>query len=167
MKTSERQLSSQALDILQKLKDTSENEVLEFIQVLKLNSNHIRDFYQLLNDLEVKHGKKKSDIINELELIKIINDPHIPLNQKIDRIKSMLTKKLYSTFTSYQEKIENLVKKLALPPYLSLELPPYFEGNEVKLILDLSKTSMINSREVLAIVNSTVFKEIVQTFNRS
>ncbi len=151
MKLQKREIDKRARSLLNKLRESGDDEVLRLIKRLNLNSNHIRDFYQLFHDLEIKYGKKKSTFIDELQL-----NHH----QNIIHIKSLLTKTLYPTFTHYQIRLNDLLKQLKLFPYLTLELPRNFEGNEVNLFIDLSQSKKVDPREIIEITQSSAFQEI-------
>jgi ParB family chromosome partitioning protein len=107
--------------------------LLSFLPSLKLGENRLREILNLLDEISRREGLEVKEILRKEDLKKIISQTDLTPSQRTERVKRVLMNLRYPRMHRREEEFEQKRKTLNLPPSLSLNHPPFFEGKGLKM----------------------------------
>jgi hypothetical protein len=69
------------------------------------------------------------------EVIGIREDPHLSPLQKSEKAREVLNKMKNPRYWAWRESVEKSVRRLGLPPKTGIRMSPFFETDEMTLVL--------------------------------
>lgn len=105
----------------------------DLVSQLRLGRNRQRQFLEWLHDLKLLQGKSIDSILRDPQIKGILDDEKTSPSEKTDRIQRVLRQRRYPIFTEVEERFLRLRKAMKLPPNISFNPPPYFEGRRYRL----------------------------------
>ncbi len=109
--------------------------VLSLVFPLKLGENTLRETLTLLEEIARRDQRRIRDIVSREEIQSALTHSDLTASQKTERIKRMLTVLRYPRLHRLEESFDRKKKALNLPPGLSVDHDPHFEGNRIKMEL--------------------------------
>lgn len=125
--------SLEVVNLLAQFPKTEREKIFPWIKGLRLGKNKQKGFLILLGDLARLKGPFPSDILESPKVREIMAREDWPLPVKARKIEEYLKGERYPVYRKVEEKYKKVVKELNLPPNLSLNPPPYFEGDEYEM----------------------------------
>lgn len=103
-------------------------EFFNLFQSLRLGKNRQREFVLLISDLARIAKTSIVKLFDSAPVRDILNDEKQTPSQKADRLKKWLWRERYPRFARASEAFAALLKDQKLPAGLSIQPPPWFEG---------------------------------------
>jgi len=126
-------LSLEAVRLLAQIPKSEREKLLAWIKRLRLGKNRQKEFLNLLGDLAKLKGLSPSGILESPRVREVMARKDWPLPVKAQKVEEYLRGERYPVYRRAEEKYKKVVKDLRLPPNLSLNPPPYFEGEEYEV----------------------------------
>lgn len=95
---------------------------------LHVGINRAREFASLLDDLCQREVCGPAALLEQLGIPAILHDPQRPGPQKLDHIRQRLRQARYPRLSAHEQRFQDAVRRLHLPPQLSLRPAPSFDG---------------------------------------
>jgi hypothetical protein len=138
--------------LMQNLSPPERQVIFQFFQELKLGKNQQKEFFRLLQDLSESNKQPVQTILADEAIKNILSDDRLTPGQKINKIKELLLKLRYPRFSKTEDAFRQLKRELKLPPSISFQPPPFFEGNNYRM--DFSFKNAGDFEKILKILNS-------------
>jgi hypothetical protein len=138
--------------MMQNLSPPERQVIFQFFQELKLGKNQQKEFFRLLQDLSESNKQPVQTILADEAIKNILSDDRLTPGQKINKIKELLLKLRYPRFSKTEDAFRQLKRELKLPPSISFQPPPFFEGNNYRM--DFSFKNAGDFEKILKILNS-------------
>lgn len=138
-------------------------KLFDLVQNLRLGTGMMRDVLELLEEVSLRDGQPVGQILGDSALRDIISSHDLTSSQKAARLKLMLRKIRYPRLSLLDERFVAIRKKLAFRPGLSLEAPPFFEGDWLKAEFRFSRAEELEAfaRELLEASRKTEISELL------
>lgn len=153
-----------SVELAHRLAQLSPSERLRYcdlISQLRLGRNRQRQFLEWLDDLKRLQGKSIDSILRDPEIKEILDDEKTSPPEKTDRIQRVLRQRRYPRFTEVEERFLRLRKAMRLPPNVSFNPPPYFEGRRYRLEFTFEDGQEFSRTvEVLKRVDRTLLEQL-------
>jgi hypothetical protein len=150
--------------LMQSLSPPERQVMFQFFQEIKLGKNQQKEFFRLLKDLSELNKQPVAAILGG-ELIKnIMSDERSTPGQKMNKIKEYLLKLRYRRFSKTEEAFRELKRELKLPPSISFQPPPFFEGSNYRI--DFSFKNGSDFEKILKILNTIAEKHQLEKLER-
>jgi ParB family chromosome partitioning protein len=107
--------------------------LLSFLPSLKLGENRLREILNLLDEISRREELAVEEIVRKEDLQKILSQTDLTPSQRTERVKKVLMNLRYPRMHRREEEFEKKRRALNLPPGLSLNHPPFFEGKGLKM----------------------------------
>ena len=107
-------------------------EIGKLVSELKLGENTLREVLTLLREICLRDGVTLKDLIQG-EIEGIVSNITISKVQKTNRVRRRLQEMRYPKLTELENAFREKRKGLRLSPGISLQPPPYFEGDQLKV----------------------------------
>jgi len=138
--------------------------LLSFLPSLKLGENRLREVLNLLDEISRREGLAVEEIVRREDLQKILSQTDLTPSQRTERVKKVLMNLRYPRMHRREEEFEKKRRTLNLPPGLSLNHPPFFEGKGLKM--EFQFETMEEYRGILSslslLVDKKEFQEMVE-----
>jgi hypothetical protein len=69
----------------------------------------------------------------------LLTDTQLASPQKLDSVRRVLRQARYPQRSTYEQRFQEAVRRLRLPPQISLRPPPYFEGQQYQVTLSFGR----------------------------
>ncbi len=102
------------------------------VSELKLGENTLKEVLALLREISLRDGVTVKDLIQD-EMERIASNITISKVQKTNRARRRLREMRYPKLTELENAFREKRKGLRLSPRISLQFPPYFEGDRLKV----------------------------------
>jgi len=140
--------------------------LLSLISPLKLGENRLREILTLLDEITKRDQLTIQEIVRGPEIQAVLSHRELTAPQRADRMKKALMSLRYPQMYQLERTFEIKREELHLPPNVSLQHPPFFEGKGLKLEFQFETAkeyqSVISSLSKLA--EKKEFKEIIENF---
>ncbi|UCE17690.1 MAG: ParB N-terminal domain-containing protein [Gemmatimonadota bacterium] len=123
-----------------------QKNLFDLIIPLRLGTNKLKEFLTHIDEIRHRDEIVASQIIDS-EMKTILADQNMPTPQKIETIRKRLKEKRFPALAALEKKIQNNLRQLKLPPELSLSIPPFLEGEKLKV--DFSFKNEEELREII------------------
>lgn len=132
---------------------------------LQIRGVELSEILSLLRDITKRDGISVEQILENMEVDRIIDSEDLSRNEKIGQVKEYLRKRRYPRLTSWNESLENQRREMGLPRSLqvtwdrSLERPGIELRAEIKSVEDLQRIIAQLSKEE----NQKRFEDMLRT----
>lgn len=137
--------------------------LLSLIAPLKLGENRLREILTFLEEITKRDRLTIREILKRPEIQAILSHQELTPPQRADRMKKALMGLRYPQMHSMETKFEKKRKELNLPPNVSLQHQPFFEGKGLKMEFQFETVdecrSMLSSLSKLT--DKKEFKEMI------
>ena len=139
--------------------------LLSLISPLKLGENRLREILTFLEEITKRDRLTIREIVKRPEIQAILSHQELTPSQRADKMKKALLGLRYPQMHTMETKFEKKRKELNLPPNVSLQHQPFFEGKGLKMEFQFETVdeyrSMLSSLSKLT--DKKEFKEILQS----
>ncbi len=139
--------------------------LLSLISPLKLGENRLREILTYLEEITKRDRLTILEILKGPEIQAVLSHQELTPPQKADRMKKALMGLRYPRMHNMETKFEKKRKELNLPPNVSLQHQPFFEGRGLKIEFQFETEeeyrTMLSALSKLT--DKKEFKEILQS----
>jgi len=107
--------------------------LFSLISPLKLGENRLREILTFLEEITKRDRLTIREILKRPEIQAILSHQELTPSQRADRMKKALLNLRYPRMHNMETKFERKRKELNLPPHVSLQHQPFFEGKGLKM----------------------------------
>ena len=107
-------------------------EIARLVSKLKLGENKLKEVLTFLREISLRDGIGVREIVRG-EIGRVASDMALSKVQKAHRVRRGLREMRYPQLTQLEEDFREKLKGLGLSPGISLQPPPYFEGDTFRL----------------------------------
>jgi len=106
--------------------------VFRLLRDLKMGTNLRREITLNLFEIQQRDGTPPSVFLAGEEVSGAAGNPHLSVPQKAQEVRGIVRRTRYPVLTRLEEAFSGNVKALKLPPNISIQHPPFFEGAEYR-----------------------------------
>lgn len=150
--------------MLHSLSPAERHAMVQLFQELKLGKNQQKELFRLLQDLSASSGQAVAAILSADVISTILADKRLTSAQKSSRIKEHLLKLRYPYFSRAEETFGDLKRALKLPPSVSFQPPPFFEGTDYRI--DFRFKNANDFDKILKILNAIAEQHQLEKLDR-
>jgi len=118
--------------------------LLELAGDLKLGENHVRDFLDWLEEIELRDPIAIREILQSDSIANIKSDPRLGRNDRLKRIKEQLRRLRFPRLSQLEDVIEGKIRELRLLPRIKLSPPQALEGGSLRVEFSASNHEELN-----------------------
>jgi ParB-like chromosome segregation protein Spo0J len=107
--------------------------LFNWIARLRLNANQQRQFISYTGEISIREEKKVSELFEEEEILKILNNSKLNNPQKSKVLINLLRSRRFPLLTRSEGLFKDKTKGLGLPDGVSIYYPPFFEDPYYRL----------------------------------
>jgi ParB/RepB/Spo0J family partition protein len=139
--------------------------LLSLISPLKLGENRLRELLTLLEETSRRSHVSVKEIAGQPDLQAILSQMELTPSQKTERVKKALMGLRYPRLNQLEKAFEKKRKDLNLPPHISLQHPPFFEGKGLKIEFQFETVEEYRSilKSLSSLADKKEFEEIIQS----
>lgn len=100
---------------------------------LKVGHNRAREFAGMIDDIGRREDWRAAEVLQRIEAPTILSAAEFSGPQKLERIRRALHELRYPLFSAHEQRFQETVRRLRLPPQIKLRPPPYFEGQQYQV----------------------------------
>ena len=139
--------------------------LLSLISPLKLGENRLREILTFLEEITRRDRLTIREIVKRPEIQVVLSHQELTPSQRADRMKKALLGLRYPRTHSMEEKFEKKRKELNLPPHVSVQHQPFFEGKG--LTVEFQFETVDEYRSMLSSLNglseNKEFRELIKS----
>ncbi|MBD3378359.1 hypothetical protein GF406_25245 [candidate division KSB1 bacterium] len=128
------QVSLEVAGVMVNESPETRQQFLRWINIMRLNKNQQRDFWQLLLDVARKSQCSVDELARQSELEAILQPEKLTPSQKAGHMKKVLLQKRYPRFHEHQTHFDELIKNASLPENVSMRTDSYFESGQLQIL---------------------------------
>jgi len=106
--------------------------VFRLFQELRMGTNLRREVALNLFEIQRRDGTPPSAFLAGEEAARAMGDPDLSVPQRAQAVRALVRKARYPLLTRLEAEFAANVKALGLPPNISIQPPPFFEGSEYR-----------------------------------
>jgi ParB-like chromosome segregation protein Spo0J len=106
---------------------------------LKMGTNRARELAMYIDEICQRDAGTPAAVLHALGVPALLAEAQLAGPQKLDSVRRVLRQARYPQLSSYEQRVQEAVRQLRLPPQISLRPPPYFEGQQYQVTLSFSK----------------------------
>jgi hypothetical protein len=107
--------------------------LLELFTGLKPGINRVREFASAIEDMCRRDECGAAVLLHTLGISAVVADAQLADAQKLERVRRLLHAARHPLFSAHEQRFQETVRHLRLPPQVSLRPPPYFEGQQYQV----------------------------------
>jgi ParB family chromosome partitioning protein len=116
------------------------------LMTLQLSLSKQTAFMEYVSECALRENLSIDEVINSPQIGFILEDERLNLPQKAAAVMSFLRKRRFPQLTAKEEEFIQGLKKVKLPPDVSLTHPPSFEGNTYVLTFRFASVNLLRKR---------------------
>ncbi|MGQ9648298.1 MAG: ParB/RepB/Spo0J family partition protein [Thermodesulfobacteriota bacterium] len=140
--------------------------LLSLISPLKLGENRLREILTLLEEVTKRDRLTIREVVKQPEIQAILSHRELTPSQRADRVKKVLVGLRYPQLHRLESRFERKKEELSLPPNVSLQHSPFFEGKGLKLELQFGTVKEFQS--IISLLSRLTemreFRELIENF---
>jgi ParB-like chromosome segregation protein Spo0J len=106
---------------------------------LKVGTNRAREFMTYIDEICQRDACRPAGLLQGLGVPTVLADGQLSGPQKLDSVRRVLRQARYPQLSTYEQRFQEAVRRLRLPPQISLRPPPYFEGQQYQVTLSFGQ----------------------------
>jgi hypothetical protein len=106
---------------------------------LKLGQNRARECTTYIDEICQRDARTPARMLQDLGVPDVLADAQLSGPQKLDAVRHLLRQARYPQLSAYEQRFQDAVRRLRLPPQVSLRSPPYFEGQQYQVTLSFGQ----------------------------
>ena len=112
---------------------------------LKLGENHVRDFLDWLEEIELRDMVPIHEILQSDSITTIQSNPRLGRGDRLKRIKEQVRRLRFPRLSRLEDALEAKIRKLRLHSRIELSIPPGLEGGGLRVEISASNHDELNS----------------------
>jgi len=108
----------------------------ELFTRLKVGTNRARELATYLDEICQRDACRPAELLQALGLSPLLEDARLTGPQKLDNVRRLIRQARYPQLSTYEQRFQEALRHLRLPPQISLRPPPYFEGQQYQVTLN-------------------------------
>ena len=112
--------------------------VLPLFTTLQLGSNRAQECAACIDEVCQRDACTAAALFERLGIVALLADPQRSGPQKREAARHALRRARYPQLTAHEQRYREAVRRLRLPPAVSLRPPPYFENSRYQVSLSFS-----------------------------
>jgi hypothetical protein len=113
--------------------------LLDLFTGLKVGTNRARELATYIDEICQRDADTPAAVLQALGVSALLAETQPAGPQKLEIVRRMLRQARYPQLSTYEQRFQEALRQLRLPPRISLRPPPYFEGQEYQVTLSFSK----------------------------
>ena len=105
---------------------------------LKLGSNRARECATAIDEICQRDACGAAVLLQRLGVFDVLAEAELSGPQKIEHVRQLLRQARYPHLSAYEQRFQAAVRRLRLPPQMSLCPPPYFDGQQYQVSFNFS-----------------------------
>jgi ParB/RepB/Spo0J family partition protein len=118
---------------------------IEAVDELQLGVNKQKQVFDLLADIRTRDGRDVAEVWRSSAAESRAADRSVSPAQRFAQVKQALRRLRFPALSEHESRLDALKRELALPPNIRLELPPYFEGTRIQVVLTAGKAEELRT----------------------
>jgi ParB-like chromosome segregation protein Spo0J len=106
---------------------------------LSVGQNRAREFATYIDELCQRDACRPAGLLQALGVPAVLAQAQLSGPQKLDSVRRVLRQARYPQLSTYEQRFQAAVRRLRLPPQVSLRPPPYFEGQQYQITLSFGQ----------------------------
>jgi ParB-like chromosome segregation protein Spo0J len=106
---------------------------------LKVGTNRAREFATYIDEICQRDACTPAGLLQALGVTALLAKAQLPSPQKLESVRRVLRQARYPQLSAYEQRFQEAVRRLRLPPQISLRPPPYFEGQQYQVTLSFGQ----------------------------
>lgn len=106
---------------------------------LKVGQNRARECAAYIDEICQRDACRPAGLLHDLGVPGVLADAQLSGPQKLDSVRRLLRQARYPQFSAYEQRFQEAVRRLRLPPQINLRPPPYFEGQQYQVTLSFGQ----------------------------
>lgn len=119
------------LQILSEFKLQARRLVLPLLTALGQNKQ--KEILEDLQEVSLREQIAAEEILKTPEILEIQNSEKLSPLQKADKVRSLLRKRRYPSFSSWKESFDSSLRKMRWPKEIALKHSPFFEDENISV----------------------------------
>jgi hypothetical protein len=130
---------------------------------LKVGSNRAREFAAYVGDMCRRDACNAAALLQRLGIPAILADTQHSGPQQLERVRRVLHAARYPRFSAHEQRFQDTLRHLRLPPQVSLKPPPYFEGQQYQVSFSFHTRQELQqyAQRLLEVASDTVLDELL------
>jgi len=123
-----------SLPVIQHLMELNTDERTSLLPYLRhLGQNKQKEFLEFLLDISKRDSLPVLEILASDAIADVIQSLILPSRQKADKIRLLLKKRRYPSYSAKDDAFESSLKKISWPEDISIDHSPFFEKEELSV----------------------------------
>lgn len=102
-----------------------------------------REFFQLADELRAREKLEVASVWEKSGAAQVARRQDLPPATRFAQILESLRKQRFPVLSESEERYQNLKQSLKLPPQIQIQVPPYFEGNQISISLQVNSPQQL------------------------
>src|SRR5919199_1503419 len=113
--------------------------LLDLFTGLRVGTNRAREFVMYIDEICQRDACTPADLLQALGVPALLVEAQLSGPQKLESVRRVLRQARYPQLSTYEQRFQEAVQRLRLPPQISLRPPPYFEGQQYQVTLSFGQ----------------------------
>jgi hypothetical protein len=128
-------LSLTAAARLLDLGQEDQKAILPLLLALRPGENRVKEIISFLREISLRDGVPLSSLLTREDIGELLADTQTPRPQRLEQLRRIVKQMRFPLLTAMEERFAAYKRSLALPPQISFQPPPFFEGEEFRMEL--------------------------------
>jgi ParB family chromosome partitioning protein len=130
---------------------------------LKVGSNRAREFAGYIDDMCRRDACNAATLLQRLGIPEILAKTQHSGPQQLEQVRRVLHAARYPRFSAHAQRFQETVRRLRLPPQVSLTPPPYFEGQQYQVRFSFHTPQELQqyAQRLLEVAADTALEELL------
>ena len=128
-------LSLTAAARLLDLGQEGQKAILPLLLALRPGENRVKEIISFLREISLRDGVPVSSILTREDIGELLSDTQTPRPQRLEQLRRIVKQMRFPLLTAMEERFAAYKQSITLPPQISLQPLPFFEGEEFRMEL--------------------------------
>jgi ParB-like chromosome segregation protein Spo0J len=128
-------LSLTAAARLLDLGQEGQKAILPLLLALRPGENRVKEIISFLREISLRDGVPVSSILTREDIGELLADTQTPRPQRLEQLRRIVKQMRFPLLTAMEERFTAYKQSITLPPQISFQPPPFFEGEEFRMEL--------------------------------
>jgi ParB family chromosome partitioning protein len=101
--------------------------------LMPLGQNKQKEILEDLQEISQRENIAAEDILKTVEILNVQSSENLSPLQKADKIRALLRKRRYPSFSSWKESFDSTLRKMHWPKEIALKHSPFFEDEDISV----------------------------------
>lgn len=109
--------------------------ILPLLLALRPGENRVKEIISFLREISLRDGVPVSSILTREDIGELLADAQTPRPQRLEQLRRIVKQVRFPLLTAMEERFAAYKQSITLPPQISFQPPPFFEGEEFRMEL--------------------------------